>query len=158
MLQLADLDGFVFKSMTDYKNIDLIPYLRDYLINNKIESIMVGTDSQNRRGWTNFVTTVVLHTPNKGGHIVFARKGVKRITDKFSRLWMEVQISVDLANLLKENNINIDYLDLDYNKDPKFESNKILQAALGYCTGFGYTPRSKPNSISTICSDFLVKK
>jgi predicted RNase H-related nuclease YkuK (DUF458 family) len=67
--------------------------------------------------------------------------------------------SVELAKYLKANGIeNIDYIDLDYNPNPKFWSNRLLDPAIGYVVASGFTPRWKPDSpISSIVADKICK-
>ncbi len=123
-------------------------YIKD-IINNKPQTqIYVGTDSQNSRKNTTYATVIVLHymenDSGKGGHVIYSKESIPKIRDKFSRLWGEVERTIDVANLLKNNNINIKNVDLDYNEDPKFSSNSVLKAAVGYAEASGFNPRWKP--------------
>ena len=72
---------------------------------------------------------------------------VNKIPDRFTRLWNEVEYSLQIAAILSENGIKPNYIDLDLNPDPKYKSNQVLRAALGYVESMGYTPRCKPEAI-----------
>ena len=147
---------FVIKRMQDGTEVD-IEYIKNFISGHSDVKVYVGTDSQNRTGWTNFACCIVLHFDGKGGHVLYGRKGVHRINDEFNRLWQEVCISVELATHLKENGIKVDFVDLDYNIDPQYMSNRVLQSALGYVKGSGFIPRPKPNTISSVIADVLCR-
>jgi predicted RNase H-related nuclease YkuK (DUF458 family) len=54
-----------------------------------------------------------------------------------------------LAKYLEDNGIQKpDFVDLDFNPDPKFQSNTVLRSALGYVESMGYKPRCKPYAVS----------
>jgi predicted RNase H-related nuclease YkuK (DUF458 family) len=138
-----------FRSLSNGREIDLIPYLKDQLSKSEDIKMYVGTDSQNVGGKTIYATVIVLHRGNRGGHVIYSKKYVDRIKDKFTKLWNEVQDSVDLAQFLESYGIEKPaYIDLDFNPDPRFHSNTILRSALGYVESLGYVPRCKPDAIS----------
>ena len=83
---------------------------------------------------------------------IAVKKKVPVIRDKFTKLWGEVQDSVELAQYLEANGIEKPaYIDLDYNPDPKYQSNTVLRSALGYVESLGYVPRCKPYAVSASC-------
>jgi predicted RNase H-related nuclease YkuK (DUF458 family) len=136
-----------FKSLTTRNEIDLIPYIKDFLSKNSDTSIFIGSDSQNTRN-TTFATVIVLHNTRKGGHVLYVKDIVPLIRDRFSRLWNEVEYSLQVANYLVEYEIpKPNFIDIDLNPDPKYKSNQVLRAALGYVESMGYTPRCKPNAV-----------
>ena len=138
---------FKFKSLSTRNEIDLIPYIKDFLSKNSNTSIFIGSDSQNTRN-TTFVTVIVLHNAGKGGHVLYVKDIVPLIRDRFSKLWNEVEYSLQIANYLVENGIpKPNFIDIDLNPDPKYKSNQVLRAALGYVESMGYTPRCKPNAV-----------
>ena len=138
-----------FQSLTNGQYIDLIPYLKMKLAEADNIKMYVGTDSQNIGRNTVYATVIVLHYGNSGGHVVYSKKRVPRINDKFTKLWNEVQDSVELAQYLEANGIEKPaYIDLDFNPDPKYHSNTILRSALGYVESLGFKPRCKPDAVS----------
>ena len=68
-----------WKSLTTKKTIDLSSYLDDWMANNPEDKIYIGCDSQNHNGTTTFATVIVLHRPNKGGHVLYNKMTVPRI-------------------------------------------------------------------------------
>jgi len=139
----------VFKSLTNRNDIDLVPYIKAFLEKNENTNIYIGTDSQNARSTTSYAIVIVLHNVGKGGHVLYSKKVVPKIHDKFTRLWKEVEKSIETAEFLRVNDIQKPaYIDLDLNPDPKYQSNQVLRAALGYVESMGYIPRCKPNAMS----------
>ena len=98
--------------------VDLIPHIQSLKSINPELKIYIGSDSQNHRRTTTYATVLVLHN-NHGGHVLFFKETLGIVRDKFTRLWNEVERSINLANILKEHLIDIDYIDMDYNSDPK---------------------------------------
>jgi predicted RNase H-related nuclease YkuK (DUF458 family) len=138
-----------FKSLTDDKPVNLIPYLKEKLAEADDISIYVGCDSQNQAGNTRYATVIVLHYGNRGGHVLYSKERVDRIRDSFTRLWKEVETSLEVAEYLTSHGIQRPrYIDIDLNPDPKYRSNQVLRAALGYVESLGYEPRCKPYAIS----------
>lgn len=140
--------NFTFKKLSNNERVDLPTYVAEYLkLHNNI-NIYVGCDSQTHGRYTKFGLVVVLHKGNSGGHVLYTTTSVERIRDRFERLWKEVEYSISIANVLNEANITVKYIDLDLNPDPKWGSNNVLRAAMGYVESMGYVPRCKPFAVS----------
>lgn len=125
---------------------DIGQYIKSSLATQPLSKVYVGTDSQNKDDFTIYATAIVIHwNSDSGGHVLYAKEKVPRIRDRFTKLWGEVQRSVDVANYLKnECNIPIEYIDLDLNANAKWDSNKVLGPAVGYVESLGYQARFKP--------------
>lgn len=149
----------VFRRLQDRTVIDLVPYVKQKLSERDDIKIYIGTDSQNHKRKSHYALVVVLHYGNNGGHVLYHKEIVPRIRDRFSRLWKEVEMSMELAQYLEAQGLpKATYIDLDLNPDPKFRSNDVLRAALGYVTGQGYVPRIKTEGeIATRVADKLCK-
>ena len=147
-----------FKSLSNGNKIDLIPYVKEFLSKNTNTTIFIGSDSQNTRS-TTYAIVIVLHNPGKGGHVLYAKNTVPVITDRFTRLWKEVEYSLQTANFLVNNGVQKPaFIDIDLNPDPKYKSNQVLRAALGYVESMGYTPRCKPEAmVATYVADAICK-
>jgi predicted RNase H-related nuclease YkuK (DUF458 family) len=147
----------LFKRLSDHENIDLIEYVRNAINVDEQVRIYIGTDSHNRGNATVYGTVVVIHYGNRGGHVIYYKESVPKIKDTFSRLWKEVDLSVRVAEMLKESGVaTADYIDLDYNPDPKYRSNSVLRSAVGYVESMGYVARTKPYSSAASCvADFV---
>jgi predicted RNase H-related nuclease YkuK (DUF458 family) len=157
----------VFKSLTDRKEIDLIPYIKNYLETHTNTKIYVGCDSQNAKYSTSYAVVIVLHHNGKGGHVLYSHNTVPRNRYKqsletgveFARLWVEVEKAIEVAEYLRTNGIQKpSFIDIDLNPDPRFKSNQALRAALGYVESMGYVARCKPDAVSaTYVADKICK-
>jgi predicted RNase H-related nuclease YkuK (DUF458 family) len=74
------------------------------------------------------------------------KKKIPKITDLWTKLWGETERSVALARLiLDECNIRVKQIDLDYNSDPSYPSQKLIAASSGYIASLGFEAKAKPN-------------
>jgi predicted RNase H-related nuclease YkuK (DUF458 family) len=149
----------VFKTLSERKDIELVPYIRDYLQEHPETEILIGCDSQNKNKETIYAIVVGLYMPGKGAHVLYSRFTTKRERDSVNRLLTEVWQSVDVAEVLKnELSLVAKWIDIDINPDPKYKSNQALATAVGIVTGMGYKVRHKGNSpVMTYAADMLVK-
>jgi predicted RNase H-related nuclease YkuK (DUF458 family) len=138
----------VFRKLGDHKPVqELGDYIREQIMTNKDVKIYVGSDSHNTITETRLATVIVIHYGNTGAHVLYNKSSIPIIEDRFTRLWLEVTSSVDTAKFLTEEcQIKVNYVDLDLNDDPKYKSNSILRAALGYTESMGFKARWKPFS------------
>lgn len=145
-----------FKRLADHQYVDLVPYLREKI--DESVKIYIGADSQNIGDLTHYATVIVLHYGNNGGHVLYNKQVVPRVRDNFNRLWKEVEDSISVAMYLRENGLpDAEYIDLDLNPDPKYNSNTVLRAALGYVESMGFKARIKPNAAAaSCCADHLL--
>lgn len=134
----------IFKTMHSHEVVDLLSYVQNLTRENQDIKVHVGTDSQNYQRNTVYVSTVVLRYSNNGAHVLYQKEKIHKITDRWTRLWDELQRSIELAGYLREGGIDVTQIDLDYNSDPKYFSNKLLPAAEGYLQSMGYNVKSKP--------------
>lgn len=138
-----------FKRLSDGQVIDLDSYIKDFMKKFPETKIFIGCDSQNHGRYTAYALVIVLHQSSLGGHVLYQKIKLNRIRDRFERLWNEVEYSVQLGEYMKLNNLpKPDFIDIDFNPDPKYKSNQILRSALGYIEAMGYTARCKPNALS----------
>lgn len=151
----------IFQTLTDGSKIELADYLRKYIdqvgVNNV--KLYVGCDSQNKQQFTSYATTVVIHIGNTGCHVLYQRERISpRIYDFWSRLWKEVEKSVEVALYLQDNGILVDNIDLDLNSDPNMKSHKLVSAARGYVESLGIKANIKPDLLPAIsAADNIVK-
>jgi predicted RNase H-related nuclease YkuK (DUF458 family) len=94
---------FTFKKFGGSVIEDLGQYLRDYLSKYPNTSVYVGTDSQTSGAWTRFVTVVALYDEFRkdGVHYIFQKTTEKREKDTFSRMWKEIEMSLEVAEYLE---------------------------------------------------------
>jgi predicted RNase H-related nuclease YkuK (DUF458 family) len=148
-----------FRRLSDKKMVNIIPYALEFLAENPDHTIYVGTDSQNIGKHTVYATVVVFHHPNRGGHVLYSKISIPRINDRYTKLWKEVELSIEAANMFNGLGLpHVDCIDLDLNPDPRYKSNQVLIAALGYVKSLGYNVRVKPNAtIASTVADAIFR-
>jgi predicted RNase H-related nuclease YkuK (DUF458 family) len=148
-----------FKTLIRSEEVDLIPYIKEYLVTYPETQILIGCDSQNRRHYTIYAVVVGLYRPGKGAHVLYSRFHTNREKENVARLINEVWHSVETAERIKsEINVRTEWIDIDVNPDPRYASNQALASAVGIVTGMGYKVRHKGDSpVMTYAADMLVK-
>jgi predicted RNase H-related nuclease YkuK (DUF458 family) len=145
-----------FRILSTETEVSIYDYLRHYLEENPNTQIIIGCDSKNRDQETIYGTVIVLYKEKRGGHVLYSKERFPRIRDRWSRLWKEVEISVNLANELIHHGLpRAAFIDLDLNPDPKYKSNDVFRAAVGLVESMGYTARTKPYSL---CASYAADK
>jgi uncharacterized protein len=145
-----------FRILSTETQVPLYEYLKGYLSENSDIQIIIGCDSKNRDHETIYGIVIVLYKEKRGGHVLYAKERIPRIRDRWTRLWREVEISVNLANELKDKGFpKAAFIDLDLNPDPKFKSNDVFRAAVGLVESMGYKARTKPHSL---CASYAADK
>ena len=125
-------------------------------------SVIVGTDSQKSGRSYKFATVILIRlTEDLGGGIDVGRGGMmvhstyyKEFKNANKELVNErmvfevgksVEVAYEIAPLLDLYGIPLE-IHADINPDPRFESNKALQQAVGYILGMGYSFKVKPDA------------
>ena len=154
------------ESIVDY----LEKLFDEQLANNRILKVSIGTDSQKiTKTLYKFATVIVITTTEdlgggvivgRGGMIISAtynhdfmkkeldgRKRDKELVNE--RMVFEVGKSIEIASQVAE---LMDVYEIpleihaDINPNPKHDSNKALQSAVGYILGMGYDFKIKPDA------------
>lgn len=135
----------VFRNINGEK-VNVVKHTLDVLAKHPNAEIHIGTDSQNKKRHTIYATVIAYRYGNRGVHYIYSKKRVDKIKDLWTRLWNEAQYSVEVAEWMTEQiNVRVDIeIDMDYNPDKRFDSNKLLAAARGYANGLGYRVNVKP--------------
>lgn len=131
--------------MNNGKTVELVEHAKGLLEISPNVQVLVGSDSQNRGGNTIYATTVVFRYANNGAHVLYQKEKGQKITDLWTRLWHELERSIAVADHLKAQGVAIHQIDMDYNSDPDFASNKVWSAAVGYVKSMGYRSGAKPD-------------
>lgn len=127
-------------------------------INNDLR-IYVGCDSQNKRYGTIYVTVIAYRYGTRGTHFIYCREKVKKIKDRWQRLWGEVERGVNLATRLQQNGFKIHCVDLDFNKKEIARSSDMVSAARGYVIGSGFNCSVKPEEqCASRAADHMVRR
>lgn len=148
-----------YKKLYDKAELDLVPYVKEYLEKNHDVEILIGCDSQNFSDKTIYAIVVALYRKGKGAHVIYRRWRSDRESTRSIRLLNEVWYAVETAELLKEAGIpKPRWIDIDINPDPKYKSNEVFRQAVGLVEGMGYEVRYKTlGPIATYAADHLVK-
>ncbi len=134
-----------FKVMGGTLEHDVCSYIASMLQEQTLE-VHVGCDSQNYKRHTVYVTTVVFRYPGNGAHVIYRKEKVQKINDLWTKLWGETERSVALATLiLEECGLRVKQIDLDYNSDPSYPSQKLISASSGYIASLGFEAKAKPS-------------
>lgn len=127
-------------------------------VNNDLR-IYIGCDSQNKRYGTMYVTVIAYRYGTRGTHFIYAREKVKKIKDRWQRLWGEVDRAVSVAVRLQDNGFKIHCVDLDFNKKEIAKSSDMVKAARGYVVGNGFECSVKPEEqVASRAADHVVRR
>jgi predicted RNase H-related nuclease YkuK (DUF458 family) len=150
--QKITLSNKPFRRLGDRKPVDFIPYIKQKLAEATEEvKIYVACKCKEKGPNVEYAVVIVLHYGNRGGTCIYKIERFPRIKDGWSRLWNEVELSLQVADEMVLNGLpQATYIDIDLNPDPEFNSNKVLRSALGYVKSSGYSPRCKPESIPAV--------
>ena len=91
-------------------------------------------------------------------HYILSKKQELLIEDMWTRLWQEAEMSIDVAEWLTHQvSVRVE-IDMDYNSDKSFKSNKLISATKGWANSLGYKVNVKPNNqIATRAADYHCK-
>lgn len=139
---------------------NFIEYVKGYISTRENIEILIGSDSQcysNEK--TIYGVVIALYNPGKGAHVLCTREIGPMEYDTPSRLLNEVWKSIEIAEFLKNNNIQKPkFIDIDLNPDPKYKSNSVLRQAVGLVEGMGYKVRYKQlGALSIYAANHLVR-
>ena len=138
--------------------IDPIDHTREILKKNPFVEVHVGTDSQSLAKKTQYITVIAYKYGNRGVHYILKKSGVPQIKDLWTRLWRETELSIDIAETIKKSLNIIPQIDLDYNENENFKSNKLVNASKGLANSLGYKVNIKPHiQIATRAADYHCK-
>ena len=133
-----------WRKLVTGEQISLNEYLNNWLKQNPDHKLYIGCDSHNSGSRTTFAVAIVLHNPRHGGHVVYSKLSVPKMVSRHERLWKEVELSANTAQQIMDGGIQKpDYIDIDLNPDPRYQSNSLLRAAVGLIESMGIKARYK---------------
>ncbi|MDG1262648.1 MAG: ribonuclease H-like YkuK family protein [Flavobacteriales bacterium] len=140
-----------FQIMGGEKRFDFAQYINSFWKTYPHCELHIGCDSQNFKTYTVYVTTIVFRFPEAGAHVIYRKERVPKILDMWTKLWGETERSVALADAIRsECGIKVKQIDLDFNTNPAFPSNKLLSASAGYANSMGFNCKAKPNLLMAV--------
>lgn len=147
-------------------NEPLTDYLEKIILeekeNNRTLQVSVGTDSQINGNFYKCATVVLLRVLEDMGNGTVVGRGGKVISATYDlhvfkmkkqgvneRMLKEVEKSIEVAYeinpVLEKYGIPLE-VHIDVNANPRYESNKALNEAIGWVMGMGYAYKIKPDS------------
>jgi len=141
----------------DGQKIDPLDYTLDIIKKYPDVKIHVGTDSHSINDNTRYITAIAYRFNQSGVHYIYSKNNFPKIIDKWERLWKETELSIEIAQILDNKEINL-AIDMDYNSDEKYYSNKLVSVAKGWANSLGFKVNIKPfNQIATSAADYHSK-
>jgi len=147
-------------------NVSINDYL-DALIKEELElkhqlMVSVGTDSQRSGRGYKFATVILITvredlgggvTVGRGGKIISATyhlntfgKDKEGVNERMlTEVGKSIEVAYEISPILEKHGIKME-IHADINPDPKWESNKSLNHAVGYILGMGYEFKIKPSA------------
>lgn len=125
-----------------------------------VKVVYVGTDSQQDRQRTQFVTVIVVHEPGKGGRAFYTVESVPRIKSLRERLlkevWMSVQLALEITGFLnEESKLEVH---VDANPNTKFKSSQYVKELTSLVVSQGFNAVLKPEAWAAMhVADHVVK-
>ena len=149
----------LYRKLNSGEEVDLLPYVSEYMENYHDVEILIGCDSQNFSDKTIYAVVVALYHKGKGAHVLYRRWKTKREPTRSVRLLNEVWYAIETAEEMRNSGIpKATWIDVDLNPDPRFKSNEVFRQAVGLVEGMGYEVRYKTlGPIATYAADHLVK-
>jgi predicted RNase H-related nuclease YkuK (DUF458 family) len=152
-----------FYSNRTNEKIDIFKYVEQRMKEDETLKLYIAVDSKRRRRKTCYVVACVLYSPTlkKGAEIWFKKYWEKTPPDLFTRLWKEVELTVEwapqfykaLQHVIGEpKNLNVH---IDLNPDPKWRSYKVYKAGYSWVKSLGFSVESKPASWACRAADHL---
>jgi predicted RNase H-related nuclease YkuK (DUF458 family) len=143
----------IFKTVSGTP-VDVVKHTLDIMSECPWVEIHVGTDSQNQRHKTIYSIVIAYRYGTRGVHYIVCTQACTKIRDRWTRLWGEVERSIEIAEWLSSKvSIRLE-IDFDFNENEKHFSNKLVTAAAGWATSLGYKTNIKPhNQIATRAAD-----
>jgi predicted RNase H-related nuclease YkuK (DUF458 family) len=156
---------FDFRKSSGEHIPDIVEYVKNYVKTHDNIDVIVGTDSQVFGSKTTFSSVIAMYDNGGGEH----GHGAHCISTKWNtfkypkeqrlnRLLKEVEESIAVAKVLRDNGVKIKYIDIDISPNPKHKSSEAYPAAYGWVTGEGFECRDKSQGpCVTRYADYRVK-
>jgi len=141
--QKQDISGFRTSHGREVEDIRL--HLTQWLEAHPNGEIYIGTDSKVLGNKVKYSTVICMWDVGRGVWEMYKNFTVPRLKDRYTRLWQEITLSLELAEQLRDLAPNIT-LHMDFNSNPKFASYNLYDAGMGLITSMGYKGAGKPDA------------
>ncbi len=128
---------------------DVYAYVKAWLQEHPNGKIFVGADSKVRGEIVKYATAICLWDIGRGVSEIYRNMSLPKPKDRFSRLWKEVSLAVEVAENLKE--LGEITVHIDINSNPAFKSHQLFDASIGWISSLGFKADGKPNSWAASC-------
>ena len=136
---------------------DLKKYVLEWISDKPDAEVYIGCDSQERDRQIDYAVSICIYYPGKGGHVINRKTSHPLVKSINTRLWEEVNMSVSVADELKDLGIKI-IIHCDYNSKETELSNQLYDSGIGYAKAMGYEAEGKPLAwCSTYVADRAVR-
>ena len=148
----------IFRNRDGKTITNIVSYTLDIMRVCPNAKIHIGTDSQNHKKYTTYVVVIAFRMGTNGVHCIYHKVRERKIKDRWTRLWKEVEMTMEVAKWLSEKiSIQIE-VDFDFNGDAKHYSHKLISSAQGWAESLGFKSNVKPhNQIATWAADMACK-
>ena len=138
--------------------LDPLSYTLQIINNYPDVEIHIGTDSYSESDNTRYITAIAYRYKEAGVQYIYSKFNVPKINDIWTRLWKETELSLEIAQKLRHHpKVDLE-IDMDYNEDKRFFSNKLVPVAKGWANSLGFKVNIKPyRQIATSAADYLSK-
>ena len=124
---LKPIDKTKWKIMSTKEEINVVDFLKDFINSHNGCDIIVGTDSQERGRSVTYVTAIVAVFPNnRGSRVVYTKESIGKIKESWMRLEKEAFRSLEVAEYLYKNDVNVTHIELDYQDGDNFSSKGLI--------------------------------
>jgi predicted RNase H-related nuclease YkuK (DUF458 family) len=137
-------DAKPFQNSQGHRIADVVTFVENWKNTHRNGRVFVGTDSKVKGAFVKYSTVICLWDVGKGVKEVYRNFIFKNPKDRFSRLWNEVMMSVQVAEKLQH--LGAIHVHMDYNSNPNFPSYSLYDAGMGLVNSMGFIGAGKPLS------------
>lgn len=155
------LSDRIWKTIDGEEVDDILAEFKAALGDGSEREVHVGSDSQQAREVTEFVTVLVVRTLGKGGRVFYSQEQAPRVKSLRERLMREVWLSVSVGlDLSPDVPIPADLtIHVDANPNVRFKSSAYIKELTAAVMGQGFKALLKPESwAATHLADHVVKR
>ena len=152
------MDTYITGSNKEISRENMLKTVKDKVRNEKLIGhtivLLIGCDSQvvvtDETESVVFATAIAIHVKGHGGIFFIRKKKEDKRMHLSTRLFEEVTMAIDEAELLKEHNIldTVDKVEIHVDAGKNGSSRDYASALKGMIEGFGYKGYIKPESMA----------